>query len=114
MREIKFRGKRDDTGQWVYGYYFEVQGTVNGEVCKVSMIRTKDTKVLYLVDSKTVGQFTGLYDIHEKEIWEDDYVKCPRTMVCDVNYKNGSFYFWMDPAPDVIGWGWEVVGNMHD
>ena len=22
MREIKFRGKRKDTGKWVYGYYF--------------------------------------------------------------------------------------------
>ena len=28
MREIKFRGKRVDNNQWVYGYYFTTPLTI--------------------------------------------------------------------------------------
>lgn len=64
MREIKFRGKRLDNGEWVDGdlhirtpfphIHSEIDyGKVN-------------------IDPHTVGQFTGLHDKNGKEIYEGD------------------------------------------
>lgn len=79
MRVIKFRGKvRNDktprvykTGEWVYGYL-----TVNFDGEEM-ICRTTDTSQGVLceyVDADTVGQFTGLKDKHNVEIYENDYV----------------------------------------
>lgn len=65
MRTIKFRGKRNKDGEWIYG------------------LLTNDTKGHYrinfnpicfssIVKSETVGQFTGFTDKSNKEIYEGD------------------------------------------
>ena len=71
MREIKFRGKKVENGEWVYGdLIHEPWGTFiqyregePQEFGSYSLPRHK-TKV----DPKTVGQFTGLYDSTK---WEE-------------------------------------------
>lgn len=65
MREILFRGKANDTGKWVYGSYFkEDNGT--------SWIFNNKEDCFYLVDDKTVGQYTEQKDINGEKIFEGD------------------------------------------
>ena len=60
MRTIKFRGKREDNGEWIYGDL----GTYENDcvICDVD-----DGGYLPII-RETVGQFTGLYDNTQ---WED-------------------------------------------
>ena len=69
MREIKFRGKRLDNGEWVYGHYIKVTPykDVDGH-----RICTQDTWDMIPVDPASLGQFTGLRDKNGREIYEGD------------------------------------------
>ena len=78
MREILFKGKRIDNGEWVEGCYAECNGkTFIGidisigiddifEVFCTPVIRWLE------VDPKTLCQFTGFCDKKGKRIWEND------------------------------------------
>lgn len=92
MREIKFRGFTKDSkkNKWVYGY-------LTGE--NAISYKTEDGfEITREVDKASIGQFTGLYDVHNKKIYENDTLRCwfvdentksPYKKKCDVEYFSG-------------------------
>ena len=71
-RIIKFRGKRKDNGNWIYGDL--LQGCKMCNIYEISDCESFDGTRIE-VNKKTIGQFTGLYDKNTKEIYERRYSK---------------------------------------
>lgn len=124
MREILFRGKRTDNGEWVYGSFIpDLLESLNGQKVDWGFIKPiskeKEKKVMLKVYRKSVGQYTGLTDKNGKKIFEGDILETNSGSRGYVVFVNGNFARLHNQK-----WEWEtimiisdanvVIGNIHD
>lgn len=127
MRIIKFRGKKKQTGEWLYGDL--MNDNIGG-----SYIYPIDAENLYkenAVTPDTVGQFTGLLDGNGQEIFEGDVMRIPETefnieIIGVVEFDRGSYVVrsFFSGTHSCLAWAVRerqsgerrgvVIGNIYD
>lgn len=126
MRVYEFRGQRLDNGKWIYGSL----GTINN-MAWISEVK-ENRFVPYRVNTRTIGQFTGILDENQHRIYEGDIIKIVEEyddenvytqigVVCfeegifelqDKNGKHFNYLGWLMHNEDITKL--EVIGNIHD
>lgn len=125
MREIFFRGKRIDNGEWVYGFYSPVNLPLVGNTghfineCGFRAVE---------IQPETVSQYTGLTDKIGIKIFEGDIVRYSviimhtvvHKQIMKITFKKGSFcmeelnYVSHPLFYNIDNTCLEVIGNIHD
>ena len=83
MREILFKAKRIDNGEWVEGYLVETRHNTYHDGYRIidkdginydELDYYEPSFISYVIDQSTICQCTGLKDKNGKLIWENDVV----------------------------------------
>lgn len=114
MREILFKAKRIDNGEWVEGYYLRDQYHIGGKDI-IFYRKDSDRFTVYtnIIDIETLCQFTGLCDKNGKRIWENDILMCRGNSEDLVKAAFGEFGVRNietgSIVDKVIGWYYEII-----
>jgi hypothetical protein len=105
-REIEFKGKRIDNGEWIYGDIY--QPNTNNPLrhrYQEIYIHSHSNGSIVKVMPETVGEFFGLYDKTGKEwrkVYEGDkvivrfkiYTDCSKSEIQEIKQVSGVITFW--------------------
>lgn len=137
QREIKYRGKDVKSKQWIYGTYYKHEKVT---LCPMGLtekdIKENELHLIinggfsdwnlpaklngYEVIPETVGQFTGLTDKNEKDIYEGDiYHQGDKNILYVVVWHDNGFVGKQIRANSYAGLSYwkdriEILGNIHD
>ena len=119
QREIKFRGKRVDNGEFIYGYLYQSELRSWITDSRNINLETHRNIAWFQVIPETVGQYTGLNDRKKREMCEGDIVKrkgCKR--FDSIGFCDGSFTIEFNgggnDALQIFNDECEIVGTIHD
>lgn len=130
-RPIKFRSKRLDNGEWVYGHYADYIHPDCGIPSPSIIYPLPDCgNMIVAVNPSTTGQFTGLMDRHGTEIYEGDILQWSengcKSNPMEVVVKYGAFGYLYYGFHSLVGntnftfylkgtdSRFEIIGNIHD
>ena len=118
QREILFRGKRVDTGEWIEG------SLIGDDVLVGKIVEFEEdyfcTEFWYKVDPETVGQFTGMTDKKGKKLFEGDvYSMGEKNILYVVIFDKSQFIGKQVGNRSLAGLEYwksdiEIIGNIHD
>lgn len=115
MREYLFRGKREDNGEWVYGYFEKYNGRTYINL-QTERLNTGGYPIREFVEviPETIGQYTELVDKNGNKVFGGDIVRFSTAHAREIKYIDGCFGFEGSSIPIKYVNKFEVIGNIHD
>lgn len=118
MREIKFRGFSISAKRWIHGYVWIVPG-VNLYYMLTGKIDVRDCSIeKYEVYPESIGQYTGIKDKNDNEIFEGDILEDDMGNIRTVIFRDSGFYGyqknWDIYLVSILAPNCNVIGNIYE